>query len=110
MQCRWPEAEKYIKKNPKWACAYAADVIKSRWKEAENIIAKNQYAASDYYILIIKGNWSEWTDEEIARSTAWMYYYAKKLGDMLPKKLHEQMLMRGDEYGWEYKQFLNGDL
>lgn len=108
---RWPEAEKSIKKNPKWACAYAIDAMKERWKEAESVIAKNQYAAQDYYNLIIKGNWKDWSEDEIARSTVWMYYYALSIGDMLPKKLHEKMLChRKDDFYFEYIDFLKGKM
>jgi len=32
---RWPEAEEYIKKDPKHAYWYARDIIKNRWHEAE---------------------------------------------------------------------------
>ena len=38
---RWPEAEEYIKINPRWAYWYASNIIKGRWLEAEEYIKKD---------------------------------------------------------------------
>jgi hypothetical protein len=101
---RWIEAEKTILKSPVWAGAYSEKIIKGRWKEAERSIAKDDDAAEDYYRFVIKGDWEGWSDDEISRSTTWMYFYAKSIGFMLPKKMHEDMLKRrgGDHYVDKY--------
>ena len=49
---RWPEAEPYIMKDPKWAAAYAVWVIKDRWPEAEPYIEKDTYWWP-YYVVTI---------------------------------------------------------
>jgi hypothetical protein len=106
---RWLEAEEHIVKSPVWAGAYAEKVIKGRWEAAEDRIAKDEDAAEDYYRFVIKGNWKGWTDEQISISTVWMYFYAKKLGFMLPEKMHEYMMKRRsrkEEYVLKYiKEF-----
>jgi len=94
---RWREAEKYIKKSPTWSAAYASEVMKSRFKEAEATIAKEDDSAEDYAREVIKDDWSNWTFCQISRSTVWMYYYAKKLGFMLPSELHEKMMEKRNE-------------
>ena len=91
---RWIEAEEFIQKSPVWAGAYAEKIIKGRWEEAEDRIAKDDDAAEDYCRFAIKGDWGGWTDNQISRSTVWMYFYAKKLGFMLPEKMHEHMMKR----------------
>jgi hypothetical protein len=48
IQARWPEAEKYIMKDPVYASLYAIEVVKDRWLEAEPYILKDEDALSDY--------------------------------------------------------------
>ena len=91
---RWHEAEKIIAKAPDWATVYAEDVLKSRFVDAEAAIARNDNAALNYYHFVIKGDWRGWSDKQIMRSDVWMYQFAKSLGCMLPKELHEQMILR----------------
>ena len=40
---RWERAESYIKRDPKYAFLYAANILKRRWLEAEPFIKKDQY-------------------------------------------------------------------
>jgi len=56
---RWPEAELYIMKDPKWAFYYALHTIKSRWEKAEPYIMKNPYYAYYYALYVIKSRWLE---------------------------------------------------
>lgn len=88
---RWQEAEKHIMKSATWAGAYAEKVLMGRFKEAEPKIAEKESPSSDYYHAVIKNDWNGWTEEEISMSPAWMYYYAKSLGHMLPETMHSKM-------------------
>lgn len=110
MQERWPEAEKCIKSNPVWAAAYAAEVIKGRWPEAEKRIAKDENASIDYFNEVIRNNWKDWTEQEISTSPVWLYFYAKNIGDMLPKNLHEIILKNRGKYEIveDYLEFVYG--
>ncbi len=50
---RWPEAEEFIIKDPKWAYCYAKNVIKGRWPEAEETIRKDPEWAMYYALYFI---------------------------------------------------------
>jgi len=56
---RWPEAELYIMKDPWIAYQYAKDVIKDRWPEAEPVIIKDPITAHHYARDVIEGPWPE---------------------------------------------------
>ena len=56
---RWPEAEKIIATDARWAYHYAENVIKGRFAEAEIFIATDAYNAFVYAKNVIKGRWPE---------------------------------------------------
>ena len=74
---RWSEAEKYIMKNPGWACWYALDITKARWPEAEPIIIKNSKYAYIYAYDVIKGRWSE-AEPYIKQDKRWWNLYCER--------------------------------
>ena len=56
---KWPEAEPYMMKDPRWAYYYALHIIKGRWPEAEKYIIKNVQFLYYYASCIIKAQWPE---------------------------------------------------
>lgn len=103
---------------PMGESAIAGDEIKSinyarRAKKrivcAEDKISKDERSAFQYG-EIMKENalWGSWTEEEVARSTVWMYQYAKDyVGGPLPETLHNAMhltsvTMPGDKWIKKY--------
>jgi len=72
---RWPEAEETIIKSPKWAYCYAKDVIKGRWPEAEGTIIESALGAYRYAQDVIEGRWPE-AEETIIKSPKYAYLYA----------------------------------
>lgn len=115
-----PSLEPMISKDFKTSYKYALDILKSRFTLGEKSIGKNAYKSFNYALefncripegeesiskieeisfkygkLMGKLNlWSSWKEQEISRSSVWMYQYAKdyKKGP-LPEKLHNKMYM-----------------
>jgi hypothetical protein len=56
---RWPEAEKYIMRDPRWATQYAIGVIHGPWPEAEPYILKNLSYAVNYAAYAKMKLWPE---------------------------------------------------
>lgn len=64
LKSRWVEAEPIILKEFRYACDYAASVMKTRWKAAEKRAeSKNTYSSPFYYAKyarrVIKGRWNK---------------------------------------------------
>lgn len=87
---------------PMGEAVIAADVLKSlnyarkakkRILCAEDEIGKDERSAFQYgEIMRSNGLWGSWKEEELARSTVWMYQYAKDhVGGVLPDMLHNAM-------------------
>lgn len=87
---------------PMGEAAIANDALKSlnyarkakkRIRCAEDTISSDERFAFQYgEIMRNNGLWASWTDEEVARSTVWMYQYAKDhVGGPLPETLHNAM-------------------
>lgn len=115
-----PSLEMLISKNPKIAYKYAVDVLESRFKLGEKAIGTNAYKSFNYALefncRIKEGEdsiskieeiafkygklmkkldlWNSWTEQEVSRSSVWMYQYAKDYRKgPLPEKLHNKMYM-----------------
>ena len=56
---RWPEVEPIILKEPSQAYWYTRHVIKERWPEAEPVIMKDPLYAYKYARWIIRDRWPE---------------------------------------------------
>jgi hypothetical protein len=90
---RWPEAEKFIIKNPDFALRYAIQVIKGRWPEAEKFIIKNPDFALLYANNFFGGKWEEY-EKSIINDTERCYLYAKDaIKGRLPEHMHQAMVM-----------------
>ena len=57
LQQRWSEAEPVIMQDPNKAYWYTRHVIKERWPEAEPIIMKDPLFAYKYARWVIRGRW-----------------------------------------------------
>ena len=73
---RWPDAEEYIMKDPKYAYWYAKEVIKGKWSDAEEYIMKDPCWAYHYAKDVIKNRWSD-AEEYIMKEPYRAYIYAK---------------------------------
>jgi hypothetical protein len=80
----WPEGEKILSQNPKYAFRYAKKVIEGRWPEGEKAISTDADSACRYASDIIGGRWPE-GEEAISTDADSAYMYAvllKKKGVM----------------------------
>jgi hypothetical protein len=89
---KFPEGEQAIANDPVKSLNYARKA-KSRITCAEDKIAKNEDLARLYGDLMNdNGLWGSWTEEDVARSSVWMYQYAKDhVRGPLPETLHNAM-------------------
>ena len=94
---RWPEAEETIIESPKWAYCYAKNVIKGRWPEAEGTIRKDPEWACDYARFVIKGRWPE-AEETIVKSEANAFLYARHVIEGLWPEPEETIRLWAPEY------------
>ena len=119
---RWPEAEPYIMKNPKYAFDYAYDVINKeknlgiRWPEAEPYIMKSPRYAHSYAYNVInkrKDHGKRWPEAEpyIMKSSETAFDYAyyvinkeKDLGKRWPEA--EPFIKTSPEYAYKYARYV----
>lgn len=92
---RWPEAEKYIMKEPTWATSYAARVLDRRWPEAEPYIMKDARWIPYYVERVIGGRWPE-AEPKVMKSAETAYWYAKAIKERIPEA--EKVLARGETH------------
>ena len=57
LQHRWPEVEPYIIQDPSIAYWYTRHAIKGRWPEAEPVIMRDPLFAYKYARWVIRGRW-----------------------------------------------------
>ena len=74
----WPAAEKYIKQSPQYAYEYAYYHLGERWPEAEDTIMKSPSYAFEYANDIIKGRWPE-AEKYIMKNPEAAYFYAIRI-------------------------------
>lgn len=92
---RWPEAEKYIIKEPAWATSYAACVLGRRWLEAEPRIMKDASIIPRYVEDVIGGRWPE-AEPKVVKNAETAYWYAKAIKERIPEA--EKVLARGETH------------
>ncbi len=99
---RWPEAEPYIAKGPKWAYKYAKNILDDkRFPKAEPYIAKNPKWAYHYITDILKKQ--KWPEAEpyIAKDPSWAYLYAKHILKK-PWPEAEPYIAKNPMYAYDY--------
>jgi hypothetical protein len=85
LQLVFPEAEKYILQNSRYATEYAIHIMKKRWEEAEDIILKNKDDMQSIYSYYVKFLYKKEKEGEnfsniedlIADSPNFAYMFAK---------------------------------
>lgn len=91
----FPAGERAIAGNPSNSLNYAGG-LGTRIRDAEDTLAENDTFAAKYGTIMTKHElWDSWTKEEIARSTVWMYQYAKDyMKGPLPDELRSLMYLK----------------
>lgn len=84
-----------IAKNPSNSLNYAGG-LGTRIRDAEDMLAEDDTFAAKYGTIMTKHElWDSWTKEELARSTVWMYQYAKDyIKGPLPDELRNLMYLK----------------
>ena len=107
---RWPEGEKILSQNPKYAFRYAKKVIEGRWPEGEKAISTDADSAYRYASDVIGGRWPE-GEKAISTDADSAYMYAvllKKKGVMNRWPEGEEAISTNDMYAYGYARDVIG--
>lgn len=101
---RFKLGEPAILTDPEIARRYATEVIRGRWPEAEDVISKSGKASYKYFKSMYVGcDVSPKIHASIERillkqkDSNRILCYAQYLGGRLPEKLHNRMILEGDQ-------------
>jgi hypothetical protein len=100
----WPEAERFICKNPKTAYDYAANVLHRRWIKGEKAILGDHESTYQYVKEVLKQRWPQ-AEKLMLLSPKWSFWYAR---DIIKDRWPEaEPIITKSKYQTEYLNWVN---